>query len=171
MFNELNPVREAFFQSQRLISSSVLQILSGMGTSHLVSTNYLKRWRKCVWVVSCWRHVPITAIYYHTLVWLVHSSSSHYEYFRPCQWAEVCDTSFADKFLHFCANLHGTAQDWQQRCTLLKRTHWKMLIAKMQISEKWHILSVNQEIPSVYPFAGYCSCSDTCTICLFFKEE
>ena len=29
----------------------------------------------------------------------------------------------------------------------------------MQISEKWLKLSVNQEIPSVYPFPGYCSCS------------
>ena len=46
-----------------------------------------------------------------------------------------------------------------------------MLIVKIQISEKWRRLSFNQEIPCVYPFPGYCSCSDTCNIWLFFKEE
>ena len=39
------------------------------------------------------------------------------------------------------------------------------------VSEKWRKLSVNQEIPWVYPFPGYCSCSDIRNICLFFDEE
>ena len=42
----------------------------------------------------------------------------------------------------------------------------KPSIMKMEISEKWRKLSVNQEIPCVYPFPGYCSCSDTRNICL-----
>ena len=46
-----------------------------------------------------------------------------------------------------------------------------MVIVKIQISEKWRRLSFNQEIPCVYPFPGYCSCSDTRNIWLFFKEE
>ena len=41
----------------------------------------------------------------------------------------------------------------------------------MQISEKWRKLSVNQEILHDYPFPGYCSCSDTRNICLFFDKE
>ena len=55
--------------------------------------------------------------------------------------------------------------------TLQKRAHWKTSIVKIQISEKWRKLSVNQEIPLVYPFSGYCSCSDTRNICLFFDKE
>ena len=54
---------------------------------------------------------------------------------------------------------------------LEKCAHWKVLIVKIQISEKWHRLSFNQEIPCVYPFPGYCSSSDTHNIWLFFKEE
>ena len=55
--------------------------------------------------------------------------------------------------------------------TLQKRAHSKTLIVKMQISEKWRQFSVNQEISWVYPFPGYCSCSDIRNICLFFDEE
>ena len=49
---------------------------------------------------------------------------------------------------------------------LQKSAYSKPSIMKMQISEKWRKLSVNQEIPCVYPFPGYCSCSDTRNICL-----
>ena len=54
---------------------------------------------------------------------------------------------------------------------LQKRAHSKTSIVKMQISEKWRQFSVNQEISWVYPFPGYCSCSDIRNICLFFDEE
>ena len=50
-------------------------------------------------------------------------------------------------------------------------TEMRPLIVKMQISEKWRKLSVNQEILHDYPFPGYCSCSDTHNICLFFDKE
>ena len=49
---------------------------------------------------------------------------------------------------------------------LQKSAYSKPSIMKMQIREKWRKLSVNQEIPCVYPFPGYCSCSDTRNICM-----
>ena len=63
----------------------------------------------------------------------------------------------------------GERKYWQK--TLQKRGHSKTSIVKMQISKQWCKLSVNQEIPCVYSFPGYCSCSDSCNICLFFNEE
>ena len=41
---------------------------------------------------------------------------------------------------------------------LQKKGHWKTSLMGMQMSEKWRRESVNQQIPFVYSFPGYCYC-------------
>ena len=57
---------------------------------------------------------------------------------------------------------------WQTKSVMV---YYGIFGSQLSISEKWRRETVNQEIPFVHPFPGYCSCSDTSNIRLLFQEE